>query len=90
MKSEEVPVAFICENETLIGIVHKPEKPTRHGVLTIVAGGPQYRAGCCRQLVLVARSLAGEGIPVMRFDYRGMGDGSGDFMGFQHINIILA
>jgi exosortase A-associated hydrolase 1 len=29
--------------------------------------------------------LAAAGIPVMRFDYRGMGDGGGKFLGFEHI-----
>lgn len=46
------------------------------GVLVIV-GGPQYRAGSHRQFTLLARSLAAQGVPVMRFDARGMGDGEG-------------
>jgi len=69
----------------LLGMAHVPAVPARRGVLAIVAGGPQYRAGCCRQLVLMARSLAARGIPVFRFDHRGLGDSSGEYRGFEHV-----
>ena len=85
MKTKEIAFAFNCQDAELIGIVHLPEVPAKRGVLAVVAGGPQYRAGCCRQLVYMARSLAEEGIPVMRFDYRGMGDAGGKFSGFQNV-----
>ena len=85
MKVNEVAVAFEASGSPLIGIVHVPEQPASRGVLAIVAGGPQYRGGCCRQLVQMARTLAGQGIPVMRFDYRGLGDGGGEYKGFQSI-----
>lgn len=85
MNLQEIPLAFDCHGDTLIGIVHRPEQAAKRGVLAVVAGGPQYRAGCCRQLVYMARDLSANGIPVMRFDYRGMGDGGGDFSGFQHV-----
>ena len=85
MNVQEIPVAFNCQGDTLIGIVHVPEAPRPRGVLAIVAGGPQYRGGCCRQLVQMARSLSAEGFPVMRFDYRGLGDGAGDYQGFMDI-----
>jgi len=52
------------------------------GVL-IVVGGPQYRVGSHRQFLLLSRRLAAEGHPVMRFDYRGMGDASGAMRGFE-------
>ncbi len=45
--------------------------------LVLVVGGPQYRVGSHRQFVLLARTLAAQGIPVFRFDYRGMGDSTG-------------
>lgn len=85
MNVKEVPIVFDCMGAPLVGIVHLPEQPGTRGVLSIVAGGPQYRAGCCRQLVQMARALAHEGTPVMRFDYRGMGDGAGQYNGFQSI-----
>ena len=53
------------------------------GVL-IVVGGPQYRVGSHRQFLLLSRRLAAEGYPVMRFDYRGMGDASGTMRNFEH------
>jgi len=90
MNAEEVPVAFECGGEALIGVAHVPAVPGRRGVVAIVAGGPQYRGGCCRQLVTMGRALAARGIPVMRFDYRGLGDGSGDYRGFEHIGEDMA
>lgn len=54
------------------------------GILVIV-GGPQYRVGAHRQFVRMARGLVSEGFPVFRFDYRGMGDSSGLYKGFEHI-----
>lgn len=84
MNTREIPVAFQCEQATLVGIVHRPETPSKRGVISMVAGGPQYRGGCCRQLVAMARDLAAHGTPVMRFDYRGLGDGAGVYRGFEH------
>ncbi len=46
-------------------------------------GGPQYRVGSHRQFVTLARDLANAGIPVMRFDYRGMGDSQGAQISFE-------
>lgn len=82
---EEIPIVFECEGETLVGIVHKPQVPAAIGVVTIIAGGPQYRAGVGRGMVSAARGLAAAGIPVLRFDHRGLGDGGGEFLGFEHI-----
>ncbi len=79
-------IAFDCQGSTLVGILHRPEKPARRGILIVVGGGPQYRAGGHRQLVLWSRRLAAEGYPVFRFDYRGMGDAQGEFRGFEHID----
>jgi exosortase A-associated hydrolase 1 len=79
----ELAVSFDCEGETLIGIAHLPEVPARVGVL-IVVGGPQYRVGSHRQFVMLGRHLAEQGVAAFRFDYRGIGDGSGparDFLG---------
>jgi exosortase A-associated hydrolase 1 len=85
MQSQEVPLVFECAGETLVGIVHKPLNPARIGVVAIIAGGPQYRGGVGRGMVSAARELSSAGIPVMRFDHRGLGDSSGEFLGFEHI-----
>jgi len=84
--TNEYPVSFSCEQEQLIGIIHKPDTYKQSGMLVIV-GGPQYRVGSHRQFVLLARRLAKSGIPVMRFDYRGMGDSSGKARTFEDIDL---
>ncbi|MBU2704419.1 hydrolase 1, exosortase A system-associated [Zooshikella marina] len=84
--SSEVPVIFPCHQQRLMGIIHKPtDESVSRGVLIIV-GGPQTRVGSHRQFVLLARYLAAAGIPVMRFDYRGLGDSEGARPGFEFIN----
>jgi uncharacterized protein len=85
MKVIEKPVVFECEGVQLIGIIHIPERPLAAGILAVAAGGIQYRAGCGRQLLSLARALASQGTPVMRFDHRGMGDSVGELLGFQHM-----
>lgn len=81
----EKPFTFVCDGSVLLGVIHEAASQTDLGMLTIVAGGPQYRGGCGRQLVELGRRMALEGVPVMRFDHRGLGDSSGAFKGFQHI-----
>lgn len=77
---------FDCDGDQLIGIIHHvAASTTEWGVLTIVAGGPQYRGGCGRQLVALGRHLADQGFPVMRFDHRGLGDSEGMFRGFEYL-----
>lgn len=82
----ELAITFECHGAQLVGILHKPDKPARRGVLMVVGGGPQYRVGGHRQLTLWSRRLCAEGYPVMRFDYRGMGDAHGEFRGFEHVD----
>lgn len=82
MTYTEHPVTFECHGETLVGIVSRPTTPTDVGVL-IPVGGPQYRAGSHRQFTLLARHLAAQGYAVLRFDYRGMGDSSGEQIQFE-------
>lgn len=85
----EQPLLFDSGDEQLCGIIHYGEPDCCQGVLILV-GGPQYRVGSHRSFVLLARNLAQSGIPVMRFDYSGMGDSSGEFPGFTHVEIDLA
>ena len=83
--SHEIPLAFPCNGESLVGILHQPDRPRRIGVV-IVVGGPQYRVGSHRQFMLLARYLAEQGYAVLRFDCRGMGDSGGEFPGFERIS----
>lgn len=78
------PIVFACGNDLLFGVLHRGKAGARRGVVIVVAGGPQYRAGAHRQFVTLARRLATLGYPVLRFDLRGMGDSSGTHLGFQH------
>ncbi len=85
-KTEEIPLLIDCQGAPQIGILHKPENPKKTAIVVVVAGGPQYRVGCARQIILWSRELAKEGFPVLRFDYRGFGDSGGKFQGFEHID----
>ena len=76
-----------CQGARLLGVLHEPPAGSarRPGVLVIV-GGPQYRVGSHRQFVVMARQLAAAGYPVLRFDYRGMGDSEGDVRPFDAVD----
>lgn len=80
---------FACEDASLAGILHQTRTPAKRGILMVV-GGPQYRVGSHRQFVLLARSLAANGIPVMRFDHRGIGDSDDPYLGFEALDRDLA
>lgn len=85
MNAEQRALLFNCHGSALVGIVEVPERPLPRGVL-VVTGGPQYRAGSHRQFALLARTLAQRGLPVMRFDRRGMGDSEGEPRSFEAID----
>jgi exosortase A-associated hydrolase 1 len=81
---------FDCAGEQLVGILHLPSRPeAKLGVLFVV-GGPQYRVGSHRQFTLMARELAAAGHAVFRFDYRGMGDSTGEARTFEHVQEDIA
>ncbi|MCF6216690.1 MAG: hydrolase 1, exosortase A system-associated [Emcibacter sp.] len=85
---ENTETAFTFTNNAqhqLIGIIHHPAKIISEAGLIIVVGGPQYRIGAHRQYVHLARHCAEQGIPVMRFDYQGVGDSEGNYPGFEHV-----
>ncbi|MGB1108861.1 MAG: hydrolase 1, exosortase A system-associated, partial [Gammaproteobacteria bacterium] len=73
---------FTSADFALAGILHEAAPGAETGVLLVV-GGPQYRVGSHRQFVLLARDVAAAGWPVLRFDYRGMGDASGEKIDFE-------
>ena len=89
MTYTEEATLFTCQGENLLGVLAKPETPSDTAVLVVV-GGPQYRAGSHRQFVLLSRALASAGYAVLRFDYRGMGDSSGEQRDFESISADIA
>ena len=88
----ETCLHFECEGAPLVGILSQPRQPARPSPvgLVIVVGGPQYRVGSHRQFVLLARTVAAAGHAVLRFDYRGMGDGGGEPRDFTAVNADIA
>lgn len=72
-------IAFACEGAQLIGTVDEADGDK--GVL-IVSGGNEVRCGAHRGMALLAQRLAAGGVPVFRFDRRGIGDSEGDNRGY--------
>ena len=73
-------IAFPCAGETLIGTLDEATGAT--GVL-IVSGGNEIRMGAHRGMALLAAKLADAGVPVLRYDRRGIGDSSGENLEFE-------
>ncbi|MBY0582616.1 MAG: hydrolase 1, exosortase A system-associated [Sphingomonas sp.] len=72
-------VTFTCAGETLVGTVDPAVGETG---LLIVSGGNEIRAGAHRGMTQIAAWLANGGIPVFRYDRRGVGDSTGANHGF--------
>ena len=79
MNVTETALQIDCAGDTLVGVVSQPagNRVVNSLGMVVVVGGPQYRVGSHRQFVLLAWRLAEAGFPVLRFDYRGMGDSEG-------------
>jgi uncharacterized protein len=77
MNAGQRALRFLLKGSHLVGIIDVPERPLQRGLL-LVPGSTQYRIGSHRQFTLLARQLVRCGIPVMRFDCRGMGDSEGE------------
>lgn len=79
----EEAVTFPAAGKQLFGILHRPDSPARKdAALLMIVGGPQTRVGSHRSYTLMARDFCERGIPVLRFDYEGLGDSQGAFVGF--------
>jgi exosortase A-associated hydrolase 1 len=81
----ERAITFVCEGQSLVGILHLPSRCAEVGVVVVV-GGPQYRVGSHRLFVQLARAVSAAGFAVLRFDVRGMGDSEGTPQGFENID----
>lgn len=82
---EEQPFTINCEGEFIVGVLHAPNTARNTAIVMMPAGELQYRVGCGRQLVEFAREVSGKGFPVVRFDPRGVGDSSGEYVGVDHV-----
>lgn len=89
MSFMEQPLLVRCVGEQMLGILTLPKAPVDIGIV-IVVGGPQTRVGSHRQFVLLARVLAEAGYAVLRFDYRGMGDSTGEKRDFEQVDADIA
>jgi len=86
MKYREHAFSFDCAGDPLVGIVAAPDVFHSGTGILVIVGGPQYRVGSHRQFVLLSRELAENGVPCMRFDYRGMGDSPGAARTFEAVD----
>lgn len=77
----EEAVSFkTSKGHTLYGILHRPEgalHPEAPGVVWLSAG-QKDRLGAWRMNLVIARRLAKRGVPVLRFDFHGIGDSEGE------------
>lgn len=88
MQPDERALRFPCAGNWLYGVLSLPSASASMSAtrgVVIVVGGPQVRTGSHRQFTLLARSLAQAGFPVLRFDYRGMGDSEGEARDFEQV-----
>lgn len=88
-EGDETALTFDCGSSELAAVIHRATGASDLGVVLVV-GGPQYRVGSHRQFVDVARAVAAAGVPVLRFDYRGMGDSGGELRGFEFVREDIA
>ena len=77
-------IAFACGPDTLIGTIDLGDPHALTGLL-IVSGGTEIRAGAFAGMARLAARLAMEaGVPVLRYDRRGIGDSSGQDRGWRN------
>lgn len=73
-------IAIACEGERLAATLDEAANDVG---LLIVSGGNEVRAGAHRGMAMLAARIAADGIPVLRFDRRGVGDSTGTNAGYR-------
>ena len=76
-------LTFPCGPDTLVGTLDMDEATGSTGVL-LVSGGREVRAGSWGGQAQIAARLVAAGVPVLRYDRRGVGESEGADPGFQH------
>lgn len=76
-------LTFRCGPDTLVGTLDLEAATGATGVL-LVSGGRELRAGSWSGQAQLATRLAAFGIPVFRYDRRGVGESEGTDPGFRH------
>ena len=81
----EEAITIRVGNRFIYGILHSPDVPKPLKIVVVmVNGGPQTRVGSHRLYTHLARYLCDQHLFVLRFDYEGLGDSDGQFLGFRH------
>ena len=73
------PVSFSCEGSRLRGSLHTPSVPGGRTGVILLNQGPIDRAGSHRLYIKLAARLVALGMPVLRFDARGVGESEGQW-----------
>ena len=76
-------LTFPCGPDTLVGTLDMEAATGATGVL-LVSGGREIRSGSWGGQAQMAMRLAAAGVPVFRYDRRGVGESEGTDPGFQH------
>lgn len=76
-------LTFPCGPDTLVGTLDMEAATGSTGIL-LVSGGREIRAGSWGGQTQLAARLAAAGIPVFRYDRRGVGESEGTDPGFLH------
>ena len=75
----ETPVVFSSQGQQIVGVVHSPVSTQPAPGVVLCHGFTGNKAEAHFLFTKLARRLCGEGIAVLRFDFRGSGDSEGDF-----------
>jgi len=74
----EEQISFSSDGESVFAVLHIPESTPAPGLI-MCHGFTGHKAEAHRLFVTAARDFADNGLAVLRFDFRGSGDSSGDF-----------
>ena len=74
----ESAVSFSNGHLKLRGILHTPDGPRARAGVILLCPGYKHRVGQHRLYLYIARTLSAHGLPVLRFDFHGLGESAGE------------